>query len=101
MVAFADVRQLMNSPLHDRFRQFEATRPSGPDSLEARTGIKFDTDIDRLLVASMGGDKPLAPALPPAGAAPQSPSLLWHLEPTSRPARVVLPALERTPDAPA
>jgi len=77
MVAFADVRQLMNSPLHDRFRQFEATRPSGPDSLEARTGIKFDTDIDRILVASMGGDKPLAPALPPApGVAVQSPSLL-------------------------
>lgn len=52
MVAFADVRQLMNSPLHDRFRQFETTRPSGPDSLEARTGIKFDTDIDRVLIAS-------------------------------------------------
>src|SRR2546425_6389072 len=52
MVAYADVRQVMSSPFRDRFRQFEPTSPSAPDGFEARTGIKFDTDIDRVLVAS-------------------------------------------------
>lgn len=66
MVAYADVRQFMNSSFHDRFQQFQRSNPSGPDSLEARTGIKFDTDIDRIVVASVG----------PAGAAPKDRSLL-------------------------
>ena len=52
MVAYADVRQVMSSPFHDRFRQFQRSNP-GQDGLEARTGISFDTDIDRVLVASM------------------------------------------------
>ena len=56
MVAFADVRQVMSSPFQDRLRQFEGTNSSNPDNLEARTGIKFDTDIDRILVASMASD---------------------------------------------
>jgi len=55
MVAYADVRQVMSSPFHDRFRQFQRSNPS-QDSLEARTGISFDTDIDRVLVASMATD---------------------------------------------
>jgi hypothetical protein len=52
MVAYADVRGLMNSPFHDRFRQFQRTSPTGSDDLEARTGIRFDTDVDDVLVAS-------------------------------------------------
>jgi len=52
MVAYADVRGLMNSPFHDRFRQLQRTSPAGSDDLEARTGIRFDTDVDDLLVAS-------------------------------------------------
>src|SRR2546421_2078407 len=51
LVAYADVRQVMNSPFHDRIGQ--VGRPSsGPDGLEARTGIDFERDIDRVLVAS-------------------------------------------------
>jgi hypothetical protein len=61
MVAYADVRQVMNSPFHDRIRQFQGTSPVTPDGLEARTGIKFDRDVDRVLVASMGtGEAPTA-----------------------------------------
>lgn len=75
MVAYADVRQVMNSPFRDRFRQFDSTRPS-PDGLEARTGIKFDTDVDRLLVASVDNvGEALAPP-PGVGAVSAGPSLL-------------------------
>lgn len=52
MVAYADVRELMNSPFHDRLRQLQRSNAAGPDGLEARTGIRFDTDVDRVLVAS-------------------------------------------------
>jgi hypothetical protein len=54
MVAYADVRQVMNSPFHDRIRQFQGRSPVAPDGLEARTGITFDRDVDRVLVASTG-----------------------------------------------
>ena len=60
MVAYADVRGLMNSPFHERFRQLQRTSPAGSDDLEARTGIRFDTDVDGVLVASAGGDAPPA-----------------------------------------
>jgi len=59
MVAYADVRGLMNSPFHERFRQFQRTSPAGFGDLEARTGIRFDTDVDGVLVASTGVDAPL------------------------------------------
>jgi len=49
----------MNSPFHERIRQLQRTSPAaGADDLEARTGIRFDTDIDGVLVASSGGDAP-------------------------------------------
>src|SRR5678815_2099679 len=61
MVAYADVRGLMNSPFHERIRQLQRTNPAaGSDDLEARTGIRFDTDVDGVLVASTGGDAPPA-----------------------------------------
>jgi hypothetical protein len=60
MVTYADVRGLMNSPFHERFRQLQRTSPAGSADLEARTGIRFDTDVDGVLVASTGGDAPPA-----------------------------------------
>jgi hypothetical protein len=60
MVAYADVRGLMNSPFHERFRQLQRTSPAGSDDLEVRTGIRFDTDVDGVLVASTGSDAPPA-----------------------------------------
>src|ERR671930_587614 len=54
MVAYADVRQVMNSPFHDRFRQFDVDQGATPDGLEARTGINVERDVDSVLVASTG-----------------------------------------------
>src|SRR5262249_12846217 len=39
--------------------QLQRNSPAGPDDLEARTGIRFDTDVDGVLVASTGGDASL------------------------------------------
>src|SRR5689334_3624915 len=50
MVGFADVRGLMNSPFHDRVKQFDGAARANPDGFEARTGINPETDIERLLV---------------------------------------------------
>ena len=62
MVAYADVRQVMNSPFHDRIRQLQSSNAVTPDGLEARTGIKFDKDVDLLLIASTGADATPTPA---------------------------------------
>jgi hypothetical protein len=62
MVAYADVRQLMNSPFHDRVKQFDGTARVNPDGLEARTGINLETDIDHVLVASTP-EPPVSPGL--------------------------------------
>lgn len=78
MVAYADVRQVMNSQLRDRFRQYQRGNPSGPDSLEARTGIDFERDVDRVLVASIDSNGRLL--LPPtAGTGAAGPGRGWSL----------------------
>jgi hypothetical protein len=68
MVAYADVRQVMNSPFRERFRQFQSNNPPGAGSLEARTGINVERDIDRVLLASMGDGGWLAQPEPGVGA---------------------------------
>ena len=70
LVAYADVRQVMNSQLRDRFRQYQRGNPSGPDSLESRTGIDFERDVDRVLVASVDGNSRLLFPSAPGTAAP-------------------------------
>lgn len=57
MVAYADIRQVMSSPFHDRLRQLQPG-PAAPDGLEARTGVRVDTDVDRVVVASLGAATP-------------------------------------------
>src|SRR5215217_5380653 len=56
MVAYVDVRGLTNSPFHDRLRQLQRTTGASPDGLEAQTGIRFDTDIDAVVMASSAVD---------------------------------------------
>jgi hypothetical protein len=77
MVVYADVRQVMNSPLHERFRQYQRGNPSGPYGIAARTGIDFEKDIDRVLVASLAGQRGLVLPAPspstPGAAAPGAP----------------------------
>jgi hypothetical protein len=55
MVGFADVRTVMNSEFHDRFRQFQRSNPSGTGGLEAQTGISVERDVDRVLMATAAG----------------------------------------------
>ena len=62
MVAYADVRQVMNSPFRDRFRQFDIDNGARPDGLEARTGINLERDVDAVLVASTGRNQVPAPS---------------------------------------
>jgi hypothetical protein len=52
MVAYVDVRGLTNSPFRDRLRQLQRTGPAGQVGLEAQTGIRFDKDVDAVLIAS-------------------------------------------------
>jgi hypothetical protein len=59
MVAYIDVRGLTNSPFHDRLRQLQRSTPAGQDALEAQTGIRIDTDVDGLLIASTAVDVPV------------------------------------------
>ena len=56
LVAYADLRQVMNSPLRSKLEQLQQNNPSNADGLEARTGINLRTDIDRVVVAMSGGD---------------------------------------------
>jgi len=51
MVAYADMRQVMQSQFHDKLRQLQRSATPNANSLEARTGINFERDIDRVLVA--------------------------------------------------
>src|SRR5262249_46770090 len=67
MVAYADMRELMNSPFHDRVKEYDGTARSDPDSLEARTGINLETDVDHVLVMSTPSPAPLRGASIPAG----------------------------------
>ena len=67
MVAYADLRELMTSPFHDRVREYDGTARNDPDSLEARTGINLETDIDHVLVMSTPSPAPLRGASMPAG----------------------------------
>src|SRR5262249_25282122 len=39
-------------PFHDRIEELQRRNPAGPDGLEARTGISFNRDVDRVVVAS-------------------------------------------------
>ena len=68
MVAYADLREVMHSPaFHDRVRQYDGTARGNPDSLEARTGINLETDIDHVLVMSTPSPFPPPGASIPAG----------------------------------
>jgi hypothetical protein len=56
LVAYADLREVMNSPLRNKLEQLQRDNSSNADGLEARTGINLETDIDRVVVAVTGGD---------------------------------------------
>jgi hypothetical protein len=65
MVAYADVRQVMNSPFRAKLQQLQRDNPSAADGFEARTGINLQTDVDQVIAAMSPGsadvraDRPL------------------------------------------
>lgn len=58
MLAYADVRAIMSSPLHQKFHQQLQKGPGdvGPNSFQSETGINFDTDVDHVLASATGGN---------------------------------------------
>jgi hypothetical protein len=54
LVGFADVRDIMNSELRQKFHEL---RPHAPPNsgFEQQTGINVETDIDHVVVAMLGG----------------------------------------------
>lgn len=52
VVAYANVREVMNSEFRQRFRQLEPTSQER-DEFEQKTGINIDTDIDTIVAAVM------------------------------------------------
>lgn len=51
LVAFADVREIMTSPLRDRLRALLPGTWNGPREFADHTGINIETDVDRVIVA--------------------------------------------------
>ena len=58
LVAFANVREVMESDLRRRLQQMRPPNGRGPNDFEQRTGINIETDVD-VVVASLatGGDQ--------------------------------------------
>jgi hypothetical protein len=56
-IAFADVRQIMNSPFHQRLQQLMPAG-QGRAEFEAATGINLDRDIDTVLAAMPSSASP-------------------------------------------
>lgn len=54
VVAYADVRQIMDSEFRERFRQFEPDT-SARDEFEKKTGINIDEDIQSVVAALLPG----------------------------------------------
>jgi hypothetical protein len=51
LVAFADVRHIMTSPLREKLRNFLPANSDGQRELQNHTGINIETDIDRVVAA--------------------------------------------------
>ena len=57
VVAYANVRDVMNSELRQRLRKFEGVTDEGRSEFKTRTGIDIEQDIDHV-VACMGTPGP-------------------------------------------
>ena len=62
MVAFADVRDLANSELRQKMRQFEPSTDT-QNKLEAETGINIERDVREIVAAAWPGVGPQSPPL--------------------------------------
>jgi len=54
-IAFANVREVMDSELRQKLRQFHPSGPAdGPERFKEETGIDIESDVDRLVAAAAG-----------------------------------------------
>lgn len=62
VVAFADVRQVMDSELRQKLLKVSPDADRGADSFQAETGINLQTDVDHLVASVSGAPDPSNPA---------------------------------------
>lgn len=67
VVAYANVRDVMDSELRQKLLQLQPRSEQGADQLQQETGIDIRTDVDQV-IATLSGDLPI-PAPSPEGAA--------------------------------
>jgi len=70
MVAFANVREIMDSELHQKLRGLQPRSGDGLAAFEAQTGVDVTRDVDYVLATAFGGpDGTGAGQRPPGGSA--------------------------------
>ena len=57
VVAYANVREILDSDFRERFRQFEPDTHER-DEFEQKTGVNIDQDINSVVAAMVGGAEP-------------------------------------------
>lgn len=62
VVAFADVRDVMDSAVRQKLLKLSPGADSGADNFEAETGINIQTDVDRIVASMSGTPDPSNPA---------------------------------------
>jgi hypothetical protein len=61
VVAFANVREIMDSELHQKLRALAPRNDNGMARFEAETGVDVTRDVDYVLAAVGGGTEPVGP----------------------------------------
>jgi DNA-binding transcriptional regulator YdaS (Cro superfamily) len=62
VVAFANVREVMDSELRQKLLKISPDADQGADSFQAETGINIQTDVDQIVAAVSGAPDPSNPA---------------------------------------
>ena len=62
VVAFADVREVMDSQLRQKLLKISPDADRGADSFQAETGINIQTDVDHIVASVSGAPDPSNPA---------------------------------------
>jgi hypothetical protein len=62
VVAFADVREVMDSQLRQKLLKLSPDADQGADTFQAETGINIQTDVDRIVASVSGTPDPSNPA---------------------------------------
>jgi hypothetical protein len=63
ILAFADVREVMDSELRQKLMQLQPDSAKGADQFQEETGIDIRTDVDKVVASVSGGDDNTRPLL--------------------------------------